>query len=205
MTLIAVVLNSNGTNVYLDTAALLDYGFNNFKLVNVSENDSRFAQNDTPELKSPFSKSNDLIYIDKASTIVIPKDTDFSKLQSEVNFSPADDSFATITYKFGDTSVGTAQLIYESNVSDNKNTDEEVSTTEKSTDNNNSSKKDVSKSTNDSAADKTVTDKKKASHLPSFLLPLFIFLAIITLLVMLLVLQHRRLNQIRAMKRHRRR
>ena len=32
MTLIAVVLHSNGTNVYKDTKELLDYGFNNFGL-----------------------------------------------------------------------------------------------------------------------------------------------------------------------------
>ena len=31
MTLIAVVLHSNGTNVYKDTKELLDYGFNNFE------------------------------------------------------------------------------------------------------------------------------------------------------------------------------
>ena len=47
MTLITVVLNSNGNNVYYDTKALLDYGFDNFHKVNVAQNDSRFKNTES--------------------------------------------------------------------------------------------------------------------------------------------------------------
>ena len=45
MMIISVVLKSNGANVYNDNASLLDYGFDNFNIKNVSKNDSRFIEN----------------------------------------------------------------------------------------------------------------------------------------------------------------
>lgn len=102
MTIISVVLNSNGNNVYNDTKILLDYGFNNFNLVNVSENDSRFTQNSTSSLTSPFCSNRDSIYIDKESNVVIPKTASFAQLTANVEFTSTDDSFATISYNFGD-------------------------------------------------------------------------------------------------------
>ena len=197
MTLIAVVLHSNGTNVYKDTKALLDYGFNNFNLINVSENDKRFSQNDSHSLKSPFSKSNDLIYIDTASNIVIPKNTDFSKLQSKVDFNSSGDSFATITYTFGDKSVGTAGLMYESNVSKSTSPAKETSDSEKTVNN--------SVSSNNKKTNTTIKKKTHSFKLPGFLIPLLIISAIVIILIILTIIQQRRLNKIRAMKRRRRR
>ena len=110
MTLITVVLNSNGNNVYYDTKALLDYGFDNFHKVNVAQNDSRFKNTESVTLKSPFCNDNSSISIDDSACVVIPKKAKFADLTSEISFGISNDKFATITYKYGSKSVGTAGI-----------------------------------------------------------------------------------------------
>lgn len=193
MTLISVVLNSNAANVYTDTAALLDYGFNNFNLVNVSEKDSRFSTGDSHSLQSPFSNTTDLIYIDKDSTVVIPKSTDFSKLTSQVEFNVTDDSFATLTYKLGDTAVGTAKLKYESNAAE-KN-EEKVTEAEQTT----------TVSENTTSKEKKADKQNKKFKLPKIFIPVIIVVLVVIIISILAALHRRRLNRIRAMKRRRNR
>lgn len=82
--------------------------------MNISQNDERFSEEVMDALPSPFSNHSDLIYIDKESNIVIPKNTDFSKLSSQVQLDYSEESFANITYKLGKRAVGTAKLKYES-------------------------------------------------------------------------------------------
>lgn len=197
MTLIAVVLNSNATNVYTDTAALLDYGFDNFSLVNVSEKDSRFSEGNTSSLQSPFSNTTDSIYIDKESTVVIPKNTDFSKLTSQVEFKVTDDSFATISYKLGDRSVGTAKVKYESNTAAKDTTEKSSKKEEATTVSANNSDKEVTK-----ADDSRET---KGFKLPKIFIPVVIVVLVLIILIAIATMHQRRLNRIRAMKRRRNR
>lgn len=199
MTLICVVLRSNGANVYNDTSSLLDYGFNNFNLVNVSEKDNRFSEVNTNTLQSPFSNTTDSIYIDKDSNVVIPKKGKFSDLTSAVTFGITEDSFATITYKLGDTTVGTAKLKYESNNS--QKTDSKKNTTEKETVNHNTNAAD----NKNTQADNKSETKKKSFKLPKIVVPVIVVLLIVVILGIIINMQRRRLNRIRAMKRRRNR
>lgn len=125
MTLICVVLDSNGVNVYLDTATLFDYGFDNFKLANVSENDTRFTTEDSNYstiLKPVYGESSDIeLYIDKNSSIVLPKDASFTDVTSSVSTvvpentdsSDSETVVGTISYSYGDTNIGTANIVYD--------------------------------------------------------------------------------------------
>ena len=202
MTLIAVVLHSNGTNVYKDTKTLLDYGFDNFTLVNASQKDTRFSTDDTTSLQSPFCTSTDLIYIDSESNIIIPKNFDFTKLTSQVQFNMSKDYFATITYKLGDRSVGTANLKYKSNTVSQKPTEETTKIQQTSAvSNTNDSSKETSKNDNS----KKVKKDNKGIHLPDFLLPVIIIIVVVLFIISLIIMQQRRLNKIRAMKRNRKR
>lgn len=118
MTLITVVLNSPGTNCYVDTTALLDFGFKNFKLTNVSENDSRF------ENKSTFTNNFDSIFktklhrlsLSKDAVVVLPKDANFADTTSTItlNEDSSDDNntVATISYSYGNHTIGTAAVLY---------------------------------------------------------------------------------------------
>ena len=118
MTLITVVLNSPGTNSYVDTTALLDFGFKNFKLTNVSENDTRF------ENKSTFTNNFDSIFktklhrlsLSKDAVVVLPKDANFADTTSTItlNEDSSDDNntVATISYSYGNHTIGTAPVLY---------------------------------------------------------------------------------------------
>lgn len=202
MTLIAVVLNSNGTNVYKDTKALLDYGFNNFTLVNASQKDTRFSTDDTTSLQSPFCTSTDLIYIDTDSNIIIPKNFDFSKLTSQVQFNISNDSFATITYKLADRAVGTANLKYKSSTASN-NSDKETTKVQQTSIISDTNNLDQKTTKNDNS--KNIKKDKKNFHLPGFFLPAIIIIVIVLIIATLIIMQQRRLNKIRSMKRNRKR
>lgn len=191
MTIIAVVLKSNGNNVYNDTKILLDYGFNNFNLVNVSENDSRFSENNASSLKSPFCSNKESIYIDKDSNVVIPKTAKFSQLTATFNFKNTEDSFATINYTFGDRTVGTAKVKYEIVDCSSTKTDTENTSTEETT---------ITETKKDNA-----TDSSASFKIPKFLLPAAIVVAVIVIILIFITIQKRRLERIRAMKRKRNR
>lgn len=202
MTLIAVVLQSNGTNVYNDTKALLDFGFKNFNLKNVSENDGRFDSDKKIVLKSPFCDTTDSIYIDKTSTVVLPKDVKFSQLTSKVDFNYTNDSFATITYSLGDKAVGTAKVKY---LSDSQNKKEETTTknTTKADEVKTDSIKDTVDNNSESETKPEKTNKKSGFELSSSIVTILVVIIILVILITLISLYNKRLNKIRNQKRRR--
>lgn len=102
----------------MDTTALLDFGFKNFKLTNVSENDTRF------ENKSTFTNNFDSIFktklhrlsLSKDAVVVLPKDANFADTTSTItlNEDSSDDNntVATISYSYGNHTIGTAPVLY---------------------------------------------------------------------------------------------
>ena len=207
VSLISVVLKSEGDTVFVDTKKLLDYGFDNFGFINVSENDTRFQTNSFDNLVSPFSQNNKTVSIDKDASIIIPNGVSISDLDTEVSFKLTDDSFATITYKYGKNIMGTAKIKYIDSSStakeENSTTTESVETTAKK-----STASAQSEETQKSSVDKTDMHKTKSQgksfNLLTILVPLLI-LIIIAVIATLFLLQRRKLNRIRAMKRRRNR
>lgn len=206
VSLICVVLKSEGDIVFNDTRALLDYGFENFRFVNVSENDTRFQTYSMDNLSSPFSNNRKTIMIDKDASIIVPKGVSISDLDTEVSFQLTDDSFATITYKYGDNVMGSAKIKY----TDSGSTTEELSTDngkEQTTTANHSAKTESSDSEkqSESKANTTQTTKKESSVHPLTIVMIILFVVIISAIVTILILHRRKINRIRAMKRIRRR
>lgn len=203
-TLIAVVLHSNGFNVYKDTKALLDFGFSNFESKNVSKNDNRFAENSDyiNTLSSPFCDSNDSLYIDGSSSIILPKTLKFSDLKTKIEYKLDSDSFATISYSYGDKVLGTAKLKYKS-VS---NTPKEETTTKQEV--NEPTSKTTVKTTASNPPTEATTEKvenKKPFKLPGFVIPLAIILIVISVIVVLVRRKMKQINEIRQQKRRRNR
>lgn len=206
VSLISVVLKSEGDTVFVDTKKLLDYGFDNFSFVNVSENDTRFQTNSFDNLVSPFSENNKTISIDKDASIIIPNGVSISDLDTEVSFKLTDDSFATITYKYGKNIMGTAKIKYINSGStakeESSTVTETVETTKKSTA---SAKSEVTVNNSNNKADNSETKKQGNSiKLLTILIPLLIII-IIAVVVTIFTLHRRKLNRIRAMKRRRNR
>ncbi len=183
MTLIAVVLNSNGYNVYKDTKLLFDYGFENFKLVNISENESKFDfESDfdfTDSLASPFGfKTDKALSIAADSCVVLPNNKNFADVTSSFDFTTREDAPAsaigTYSYYFNDKPVGYAPLVYkdtektaptdsDSNSTDNTASSENSSKTDNNDDSSvdkNSDKNTDSNSVSDSKNNKNTKDTK---------------------------------------------
>lgn len=201
MTLIAVVLNTKGTAAYEDTKTLFEFGFDKFQLMNVSQNDKRFSEEVTDDLPSPFSNRSERIYIDKESSVVIPKNINFSKLISEVKFEMTDDSFANITYKLGDRRVGTAKLKFENTVI--------VENIEEVSGKGDAEKTEMAKPSGKmivSTTDKRILKLKDSEKNTKSKTISIIFLTFIIGLVIIIIVKYRRkITRIRAMKRQRKR
>ena len=112
LTLVCVVLKSDTSHVYTDTKALFNYGFRNFKSINISENDSRFNEDNDYALTSPFIEKTGTLELDRTATAVIPKGANFSDLKITTTFNVARGVFSKMTYSYGDKQVGTATLTY---------------------------------------------------------------------------------------------
>lgn len=120
MTLISVVMRSNSANVYNDTKLLLDYGFNNFSLSNVSENEKNFSfSNSTNKLDTVFGSSTPLIELGTEGNVVLPKGVTLADCKSELDFldssEQTDGKIANIAYYYADKNVGGTSLVLNSN------------------------------------------------------------------------------------------
>lgn len=117
MRLIAVILNGHLTQ-YEDTAKMLDFGYDNFKSLNISENDEKYSsvKNDMTVMGLPLLNTVD-INLNPDSNVILPVEAEFSDLQTELVFDldekeREDDSkaIAKINYYYGDRAVGRAYL-----------------------------------------------------------------------------------------------
>lgn len=114
MKLICVVLKEESPDQFTDTAELFDYGFQNFQVLNVSENEEKFnidninffqADNDI------FGSSKPILSIDKDSYVIVPNMAGFSNLDSTIDYSiVGDDHVAEINYTYNGTYVGSAYV-----------------------------------------------------------------------------------------------
>lgn len=204
MTLVCVVLNSNGVNSYNDTKLLFDYGFENFNLVNVSENDTRFTKdctNYTDMLTPVFGTDNDAeLSIDSNAAIVLPKDADFKKVSSKVTFDALNNTntneniVASIQYTYLKHTVGSASILYTTN--ENKTT----SVTSPSPD------VEETYSDSETVTNDTKNKQPKIKISKSLLKKIFVVIIIAVVFIVILLLIRRKqkqLEEIRARKRRR--
>lgn len=199
VSLISVVMKSNGDQVFDDTKKLLDYGFDNFNYENVSENDSRFNFDTSNDFISPFSDTISNITVDKNASILIPKGISFSDLDTDVSFNLTDGSFATITYKYGDMVLGTANINYTQSKDNDETKAEETTSTNNIVTNAVSTTTKALEKTNNSKTTTNNSKKTSFNFLPIILIVLFI--AIVAADIIAIKAHQRKLNKIRDMKR----
>lgn len=201
VSLISVVLKSNGDVVFEDTKKLLDYGFDNFTYVNVSENDTKFNSDSSNTLVSPFSKTNASISVDKDASILLPNGVKFDDLDTEVNYKLTDSSFATITYRYNGMVLGSVPLRYTNNTIKTKNSTSEKSTEQVTFVSNSDETTTVSKKSSSSS------NTKNSSYGFSFGTILIIIFIIVVVGggVGAIVIHQKKVNEIRNAKRHRNR
>ncbi|MCM1040201.1 MAG: D-alanyl-D-alanine carboxypeptidase [Roseburia sp.] len=112
MKLICIVFKEESPTQFTDTVELFDYGFQNFQVLDVSENEAKFNIDNVNFFKADndiFGSSKPILSIDKDSFVIVPNMADFSDLDSTVDYDIAEDNHvARIDYTYSGTYVGSA-------------------------------------------------------------------------------------------------
>jgi|UniRef100_UPI0040277D3E D-alanyl-D-alanine carboxypeptidase (penicillin-binding protein 5/6) len=130
MTLICVVMNTQSPNQFIDTVNLFDYAFDNFQVLNVSENDTDYSAEATVD-NGNLNNIAPFVELDKDAVIVLPKTAEFSDTSSSVEYNDSDPEIAgSITYTYAGRNVGKADIkttgvVVEGYAFDNESTEEE--------------------------------------------------------------------------------
>lgn len=114
MRLICVVFKEESPDQFTDTAELFDYGFQNFQVLNISENEEKYSIESTGFLQignDVFGSSKPILSIDTDSYVIIPNTATFQDLDSEIDYSLSDENrVAGIEYSYHGMYVGNAYL-----------------------------------------------------------------------------------------------
>lgn len=115
MKLVAVILNGHQTH-YADTKALLDFGFQNFKSLKVSDYDRTYSsiENDMTIAGLPTTDLS-ILSIQKDRSITLPKAADFSDASSSISYelsaTAPENAVACISYSYNDREIGSSYLM----------------------------------------------------------------------------------------------
>lgn len=114
MRLVCVVFKEETPDQFTDTVELFDYGFHNFQVLNVSENEEKYNIESTGFLQignDVFGSSKPILSIDTESYVIIPNTVSFQDLDSEIDYSQSDENrVAGIEYSYHGMYVGNAYL-----------------------------------------------------------------------------------------------
>lgn len=111
MTLVCVVMNTDNVSEWTDSIALFNYGFDNFHLVNVSENETGYAVQESVNAGS-ISGAEPFVELDKESMILLPKMAEFKDVQSSISYNNEVSNVAgSIAYTYAGREVGTAKIV----------------------------------------------------------------------------------------------
>ncbi len=114
MKLICVILKEESPEQFNDTVKLFDYGFSNFQIVNVSENETQYIMDNSSFFSTGndvFGDSSPMLSLNQDSYLIMPKTTDFHNLTSEISYLLDDEtSVAEINYSYHGAFVGKATI-----------------------------------------------------------------------------------------------
>ena len=110
MTLICVVMHEGLSNQYHDTAALLDFCFDNFQVWNVTKNEKHYTLD---VIRDELSENETEIFsLDQDANIVLPKTAVFTDASVElVRDDESEDRAGTVAYTYADRQVGGTDII----------------------------------------------------------------------------------------------
>lgn len=112
--LICVVMKDESPAQYEDTIALFNYGFSNFKKLNVSESETKYNIDNTGLFYSDndvFGSSKPLLSLNTEDFIILPKTASFQDAVSSISYeTTAENQAALITYTWNGVEVGTASV-----------------------------------------------------------------------------------------------
>lgn len=112
--LICVVLRDENPEYYQDTIALFDYGFSNFKKVNISETEKKYNIENEGLFYSGneiFGSTKPILSLNQQDFVVLPNSATFEDLTSSISYDTAlENQAAVIQYMYKNIPVGTASV-----------------------------------------------------------------------------------------------
>lgn len=118
MKLVCVVMKDESPYQFTDTKALFDYGFASFQKLSVADNETRYnirSSNFFNTKLDIMGSSKNILSLNKAGSIIIPKGMDFNEPSVMVNYNTGtDDAVARLDYYIGNNRVGGTTLDYAS-------------------------------------------------------------------------------------------
>lgn len=120
MELIAVIMKcDNAKDQYTDTAKLLDYGFDNFSIYNISDLESEQAFDGSLFTKyNKFLNEDSSLLTTGSGYLVLPNTVSYEDAQKEITFTPisnlqeGENVIGTISYTYDGKLVGSTDIIY---------------------------------------------------------------------------------------------
>ncbi len=120
--LICVVFKEESPAQFTDTVTLFNYGFNNFRAVRVSDNDTRYMPNDSLFFESDndvFGRSGTILKLSKNHQIILPKTASIEDTGYDIEYDLTDaekiqnpTAIARVAYNFNGAPIGNAYVCY---------------------------------------------------------------------------------------------
>ncbi|MBR3637770.1 MAG: D-alanyl-D-alanine carboxypeptidase [Lachnospiraceae bacterium] len=113
--LICVIMKEESPYQFEDTVALFDYGFENFKKVNIADHSDESNMLSTGFFtvgQDVFGSNESILMVDPTAVVILPKNADFSSVRYDLSANNAGMKVgvAKVNYLFNGNLVGTANL-----------------------------------------------------------------------------------------------
>ncbi len=114
MRLICVILKEESPYQFEDTIALFEYGFSNFRKVNVSQNETTYSISNTDFYETSidiFGSSEAILSLNQNDCVILPVTAEFSDLDCTLSYDTDDPrTVALLSYSYHGLPVGTASI-----------------------------------------------------------------------------------------------
>ena len=116
MTLVCAVMRDEAPYQYTDTRDLFEYGFNNFKRLNIKENENGYDIDTTGFFKTNidiFGSSKNIFSISDTDYVTVPNEVTFDMLTSELIYDDSEDNniLAQLKYSFNGVETGCGHIL----------------------------------------------------------------------------------------------
>lgn len=110
MSLVCVVMNVQAPGHWTDSRHLFDYAFDNFQIMNIVENETRYDSSENIA-KGTLNNNGAFVKISDASNIVLPKTAEFMDTATEISFDHVNENVVgNISYTYAGRPVGKADI-----------------------------------------------------------------------------------------------
>lgn len=112
--LVCVIMKTESPSQYTETAKLFDWGFENFQILNISDNEKNYKMQNSSFFDTDstiFGNTDSMIEINKLGEIILPNTASFSDATSSLSYTnDGSNSFATLSYLYGGKNVGSTTI-----------------------------------------------------------------------------------------------